>query len=136
MPVLVVHGRKPPAYLLSADTPEGDDQRAAFATAAGQFGIEFRFPSAAQFAGWGVSLDRIPPIPPSPTDGEAIVRGTLEWSETLPGWVGTWRLRWNNVDHEWGVSGVNYDAAFRDILGGVELIASGNGSPDPDHGEH
>ena len=38
-------------------------------------------------------------------------------------------MRWDNRDRDWGVTGVNYDAAFRDIIGGVELIASGNGSP-------
>jgi hypothetical protein len=136
VPVLAVHGRKPPGYLLTAEAPEGAEQRAAFATAAGQFGVEFRFPSAAQLAGWGVSLDHLPPAPPPSATGEATVLGTLDWNESLPGWVGKWRMRWDNRDHEWGVSGVNYDAAFRDILGGVELIASGNGSPDPDHGEH
>ncbi|HXC30096.1 MAG TPA: DUF2066 domain-containing protein [Stellaceae bacterium] len=136
VPVLVVHGRKPPAYLLSAEAPEGAEQRAAFATAAGQFGLKFRFPADAEMAGWSVSLDHFPPSPPQPATGEAIVLGTLDWNESLPGWISQWRMRWDNVDHEWGVSGVNYDAAFRDILGGVELIASGNGSPDPDHGEH
>jgi hypothetical protein len=136
VPVLLVHGRKPPPYLLSTEAPQGIEQRGAFATAAGQFGMKFRIPTDAELAAWGVSLDHLPPAPPPSTAGEAIVLGTLDWSETLPGWVGKWRLRWDNRDHEWGISGVNYDAAFRDILGGVELIASGNGSPDPDHGEH
>jgi hypothetical protein len=30
----------------------------------------------------------------------------------------------------WGISGVNYDAAFRNIVRGVVLAASGAGSPD------
>ena len=30
----------------------------------------------------------------------------------------------------WGISGVNYDAAFRNIVRGVMLVASGAGSPD------
>ena len=136
VPVLLVHGRKPPPYLLTADAPQGAEQRGAFATAAGQFGLRYRFPTGAELAARGIALDRLPPAPPPSTAGEAIVLSTLDWSETLPGWVGRWRLRWANRDHEWGVRGVNYDAAFRDILGGVELIASGNGSPDPDHGEH
>lgn len=134
VPVLRVEGHKPPPYLLSAEAPEGTDQRAAFAVAAGQFGLQVRFPSAAELAGWGISLDHFPPAPPPSTAGEAVVLGTLDWNEALPGWVGGWRLRWQNADRRWGVSGVNYDAAFRDILGGVDLIASGNGVPDrPKH---
>jgi hypothetical protein len=54
----------------------------------------------------------------------------LGWNETLPGWVGQWRLRWHGTDHKWGISGVNYDAAFRDILRGVVLLAAARGSPD------
>ena len=136
VPVLLVHPRKPSPYLLTADAPAGAEQRGAFATAAGQFGLSLRFPNDAQLAAWGVSLDRLPPAPPPSDPKDAVVLGTLDWSETLPGWVGKWRLRWDGRDHEWGVSGVNYDAAFRDIVGGVELIASGNGSPDPVNGEH
>lgn len=136
VPVLLVRGRKPPPYLLSAETPLGAEQRDAFATAAQQFGLRVRFPTEAYIAAWGVTLDHFPPRPPLPSDNEAIVVGTLDWSETLPGWVGKWHLRWNKRDHEWGIGGVNYDAAFRDILGRVELIASGNGSPDGVSGEH
>lgn len=136
VPMLVVRGRKPPPYLLTAEAPEGADQRGAFAMAAGQFGLKLRVPSDAELAGWGIAAGHLPPAPPPSTAGEAIVLGTLDWSETLPGWVGKWRMRWDNRDHEWGVSGVNYDAAFRDIIGGVELIVSGNGSPGPDRGEH
>ena len=33
-------------------------------------------------------------------------------------------------DKRWGISGVNYDAAFRNIVRGVVLAASGAGSPD------
>lgn len=135
VPVLLVRGPRPPPYLLSAEAPAGAEQRGAFATAAGQFGLKFRFPSDAELAGWGVAADHLPPTPP-PSAAEAIVLGMLDWNGTLPGWVGAWRLRWNNRDHEWGVRGVNYDAAFRDIIGGAELIASGNGAPDPDHGGH
>jgi uncharacterized protein len=136
VPVLLVHGRKPPPYLLSTEAPEGAEQRGAFATAAGQFGLQFRIPDDVQLTAWGISLDHFPAAPPPSTAGEAIVLGTLDWSETLPGWVGKWRMLWDNRRHEWGVGGVNYDAAFRDIIGGVELIASGNGEPRPDPGGH
>jgi uncharacterized protein len=134
VPVLLVHGRKPPPYVLSAETPLGEDQRHAFVEAAHEFGLTARIPGEAELAGWHATADRFPAEPPPPHAGEAsdetIVIGTLDWSETPPGWTGKWRVRWHGVDNEWGISGVNYDAAFRNIVRGVELLASGNGTPD------
>jgi len=147
VPVLLVRGAKPPASVLSADNPGGAEQRGAFAEAARQFGMRVRIPIAAELATWGASAehfpfpDEPPPITaPSPTvprvagEGrvgeEAIVVGTLEWSETLPGWIGTWRTRFGGADHRWGIKGVNYDAAFRNIVAGVMRLASGHGAPE------
>jgi len=48
----------------------------------------------------------------------------------VPGWIGKWRMRWQGADYGWGISGVNYDAAFRNIVRGVVLAASGAGLPD------
>ena len=129
VPVLMIRGPKPPPYLLSAQTPRGEEQRGALAEAALEFGMSVRVPTEKELGTWVATIDNFQPKPP-PADGrEAIVTGTLEWSETLPGWVGQWRTRWNGVDHHWGVSGVNYDAAFRDIVRGVVLLASERGSP-------
>ena len=134
VPVLLVHGRKPPAYVLSADNPTGEEQRGAFANAASELGGTIRMPTEAEWARWGASVDHFPyPAAAPPADaspGETIVVGTLDWSETLPGWIGSWRTRWRGADHRWGIGGVNYDAAFRDIVGGVALLASGRGTPD------
>jgi hypothetical protein len=128
VPVLLVRGPTPPAYLLSAEEPRGEAQRGSFRTWASASGMTVRFPNEAELAGWGATVDHLPTAASAP--GDAIVTGTLEWSETLPGWVGQWRLRWHDTDHKWNISGVNYDAAFRDILRGVVLLASGRGSPD------
>ncbi|HEV2186605.1 MAG TPA: DUF2066 domain-containing protein [Stellaceae bacterium] len=130
VPVLMIQGPKPPSYLLSAETPRGEEQRGAFAVAAGEFGMAVRIPTERELGAWVATIDNFQPKPP-PSDGsEAIVTGTLDWSETLPGWVGKWQTRWNGAEHRWGISGVNYDAAFRDIVRGVVLLASGRGSPD------
>jgi uncharacterized protein len=133
VPVLLVRGRKPPAYVLSASLPVGAEQRGAFATAAGEFGMTVRFPTEAELARWAIAVDHFPsataPLPSQPAD-QAIVVGTLEWSETLPGWIGAYRTRWRGVAYNWGISGVNYDAAFRDLVRGVVLIASRHGAPD------
>ena len=134
VPLLLISGPRPPAYLLDADDPARADQRAAFAAAATEFGLGARVPSAADLAAWGVTPEhfRFPAAPPPEAKSaeQAIVAGTLTWTESLPGWVGEWRMRWHGKDHVWGISGVNYDAAFRDIARGVLLLASGNGAPD------
>jgi hypothetical protein len=130
VPVLLVHGRKPPPYVLSAEIQAGEEQRGSFATAADQFGMDVRIPSEAQLLAWGANVGHFPSDPPPSSAGDAIVVGTLDWSETLPGWIGKWRMRWDGADYRWGISGVNYDAAFRNIVRGVVLAASGTGSPD------
>ncbi len=130
VPVLLVHGRKPPPYVLSAEIPAGEEQRGSFATAADEFGMHVGIPNEAQLRAWSASVRHFPSNPPPSNAGEAIVIGTLDWSETLPGWIGKWRMRWHGANYRWGVSGVNYDAAFRDIVRGVVLVASGAGSPD------
>jgi len=130
VPVLLVHGRKPPAYVLSAQTPVGEEQRSSFATAADQFGMDVHIPNDAELAAWGADVGHFRDDPPSSSAAQAIVAGTLEWSEMLPGWIGKWRMRWQGADFAWGISGVNYDTAFRNIVRGVMLVASGAGSPD------
>jgi hypothetical protein len=92
--------------------------------------MEVRFPGDAELAAWDASVEHFPTAAPTSPAGEAIVVGTLDWSETLPGWIGNWHVRWHGADHQWGISGVNYDAAFRDIVRGVALLASGRGPPD------
>ncbi|HZU87691.1 MAG TPA: DUF2066 domain-containing protein [Stellaceae bacterium] len=129
VPVLLVHGRKPP-YMLSAEVPAGAEQRGAFAAAAGQFGLKVRIPSGAELRAFGARVGHFPSKPPPSSAGEAIVVGTLDWSERLPGWIGKWRMRRHGADYAWGISGVNYDAAFRNIVRGVVLVASGAGPPD------
>jgi hypothetical protein len=130
VPMILVRGPRPPPYLLSAETPRGTEQRGAFATWAGDLDMKTHIPSDAELARWDATADRLPANPPPSPDGEVIVAGTLEWSESLPGWVGRWHCRWHGADHGWGISGVSYDAAFRNLIGGVMLLASGNGSPD------
>jgi hypothetical protein len=130
LPVLLVRGRKPPAYVLSAEIPAGEEQRGAFVAAAGRFGMKVRLPSDSELGHWGASVGHFPGELPASSAGEAVVVGTLDWCETLPGWIGRWRMRWRGALYAWGIGGVNYDAAFRNIVRGVVLVASGAGSPD------
>ncbi|HTS91311.1 MAG TPA: DUF2066 domain-containing protein [Stellaceae bacterium] len=117
-------------YLLSADEPAGSEQRPAFATAAADYYLNVRFPSRAEFASASIALDGVLSAPPASPGEEAFVIGTLEFQESLPGWVGSWQLRWHGAGYRWGIKGVNYDDAFRDLARGVLRIASGHGAPD------
>jgi hypothetical protein len=129
VPVLVVHGPSR-TYLLSAEVQFGEGQRASLATVEIQYGLYVRVPTEAELAAWGVGLDGFP-SPLTQADGElALIAGTLEFEETKPGWVGSWRLRWRGADYAWGISGVNFDEAFRSLMRGVLRVASGHGAPD------
>jgi uncharacterized protein len=130
VPVLLVDGRKPPPYLLSAEIAAGAEERGAFAVAAQRYGMTVHIPTEAELRALGAGAARLPATLPPSNAGEAVVLGTLDWHEALPGWVGRWRMRRQRGRYVWGIAGVNYDAAFRNIVRGVMLAASGNGPPD------
>jgi hypothetical protein len=129
VPVLAVRGFTG-TYLLSAEVRAGIDQRAALSAAAMQYGLDLRLPTEAELAAWGVTLDGIPNPRAEPDGEQALVAGTLEFDEATPGWVGSWRMRWRGDDDVWGISGVNFDEAFRALMRGVARVASGHGAPD------
>ena len=69
VPVLLVRGPRPPPYVLSAEAPAGAEQRGAFATAAGEFGLKFRALRATRNWPAGASpptISRRRPHPPPP----------------------------------------------------------------------
>jgi uncharacterized protein len=128
VPVLVVRGYKPP-YLLSAENPAGVDQRGALANSADEFGIGVRVPSEAELAAWGVTPGSVPAPKAESSPSQIVVAGTVEFKESLPGWVGTWHAHWAGADYSWSISGVNFDNAVRDAVRGALRIASGHGGP-------
>ena len=129
VPVLAVRGVAA-SYLLSAENPAGAEQRASFANAAGEYGMKLRIPTEAEFAAWGVTIGPFPSPQAAPAPDQVIVAGTLEFQEALPGWVGSWRMNWQGVDYAWGISGVNFDEAFRSVVRGALRVASGHDAPD------
>lgn len=120
----------PTSYLLSAETPHGTEQRASFAEMARDFNLTVRFPAGAELAAWGVRTAGVPAPPAAAAPNDAVVAGTLRFDESLPGWVGAWRWRWHGAVYAWGIKGVSFDEAFRDICRGVLRVASGHGAPD------
>lgn len=129
LPVLAVRFGSA-SYLLDAGGGAGAAQRAAFADEARDFGLTVRFPTDAELAAWDVTMGAFPSPHAAPPPHAVLVAGTLEFQEALPGWVGTWRMRWRGRDYPWGIRGVNFDEAFRDIVRGVVRVASGHGAPD------
>jgi hypothetical protein len=129
VPVLAVRGFAA-TYLLSAEQPAAAEQRGSLASVAGEYGVTVRIPTEAELAAWGATIGGFPSPPAASVPNQALVAGTLEFKEALPGWVGSWRMRWHDADYAWGISGVNYDTAFRSIVRGVARVASGHGNPD------
>jgi hypothetical protein len=129
VPVLAVKGFSG-SYLLSAEVKAGAEQRGSLAAAARQYGLPLRLPSEAELVSWGAAADGTPSPRAEPQEGRALVVGTLYFDETKPGWVGAWRMRWRGAEYAWGISGVNYDEAFRSLMRGVARVASGRGAPD------
>jgi len=127
VPVLSVHGRKPPAYLLSTTEPLAAEQRDAFERIAAEAGIPLRLPTASGFLRLHTRNDSVAPCGP---DGTIVVLGRLDWSETAPGWIGTWHTCWQGHQHVWSLHGGGYDLAFANIVQGAMLLASGRGTPD------
>ena len=129
VPVLAVRGFGAP-YLLSAENRAGAEQRAAFADVARDYAMTVRIPTGGELARWHVAVGGFPSPPVGLPPDQAVVAGTLEFQEALPGWVGSWRMRWRGRDYAWGIRGVNFDQAFRDLIRGVVRVASGHGAPD------
>jgi hypothetical protein len=55
----------------------------------------------------------------------------LRWSDTDPGWAGLWQTGGDqgNALRTWGIKGVSFDGAFRDLVWGAMAVASGHDLP-------
>jgi hypothetical protein len=123
------------SYMLAEDGDRALEHEA-LVSAAARRGVPLMLPSRAALEQAGVSFESLPAADLARLDAaaqamggdRALVAGTLEFQATLPGWVGSWRMRWHDTDYAWGISGVNYDTAFRSIVRGVVRVASGHGN--------
>jgi uncharacterized protein len=128
VPVLAVRGVRA-AYLLSAEVPAGADQRGSLEEVASELGLRVGFPTDAELAQWRVTMDGFPSPNVTPPADWALVAGTLAFQQAVPGWAGSWTMRYQGRDYTWGIRGVSFDAAFRNLARGVVRIASGHGAP-------
>ena len=128
-PVILVRTRDPTPFLLSAENPGGVEMRRAVTRIAAEAGVGVRFPTEADFAAWGVGLIGFPAPLGDPVPRQLQITGSLSWNIQALGWVGTWRVQLNGVEHDWGISGVGFDQAFANMVRGAVMLAAGTGSP-------
>ena len=120
------------AYVLAEDGERGLGQRQALAAAAAKRGIAVRLPSAAMLAAGHVTYGGIAATPaPRLRDlarasgGDAMLTGSLVWTEAAPGWTADWQLAWRGREQRWQISGVSFDDAFRNAIDRAVLVLSG-----------
>jgi len=53
-------------------------------------------------------------VPAAP--GATTLSGTLVWRPEAFGWVGEWRALAHGSEVRWGISGVSFDEAFRNVV--------------------
>ena len=124
------------SYVLSSTIEAGDLQRQSFADAAWKYGMEVVIPPERALTQAGLTLETLPATPLEKFDaltdksvGQLPLAGTLSWDRAALGWIARWRIIADGREHRWGIKGVNFDAAFRNAVGGAAQILSGNGDP-------
>lgn len=112
------------SYLLAADGAHGSDLRASFEDASTRFAIPIVFASEADLS--AIAPEKVDAIPQETLAGlksrlgaDAILVGHLDWETNEPGWRAVWRLPLGAQDKSWEIAGVNFDAAFRNAIGGA-----------------
>ena len=114
------------SYLLAEGAERGSDQRAAFGDASERFAIPVIFPAESDLVAAGVTLENMDTASPDAlrilkekAHVDALLFGQLEWNKAEQGWTGTWHLPENPQSEVWSIHGVNFDAAFRNAVGGA-----------------
>jgi hypothetical protein len=101
----------PGTFDLTDAAPRGAGMRAAIRDSAEKYGMPVALPGA------GPPADAVP------------LPGTLTLRQAALGWVVSWHLDWQGRGYDWGVSGVDFDEAFRDGIRGAMQVLSGHGAP-------
>ncbi|MEI9411986.1 MULTISPECIES: DUF2066 domain-containing protein [unclassified Mesorhizobium] len=112
------------SYVLAADGVHGSDLRASFEDASARFAIPIIFANEADLSALAQeNLDALPletlASLKSRLGADAILVGHLDWETKEPGWHAVWSLPFSPEDTKWEVGGVNFDAAFRNAIGGA-----------------
>jgi uncharacterized protein len=119
------------SYVLARGVRQGVDLRDAFEDASARFAFPIIFAGPELLAARGITYETL--ANPAPAVLEQIARllaadyvltGRLDWSAKDSGWIGTWRLNLGAHSAGWTIRGVNFDAAFRDAVGGAAQTVS------------
>lgn len=123
-------------FMLDSMVDQGELMRESFQDAAWNAALEVVMPSPRTIAKAGVTVDGLPgtelPALLPFVDrkvGQLPLVGTLDWSKELLAWKASWRIGRDGTEQRWSVAGVNFDAAFRNGIGGAAQVLSGNGTP-------
>ena len=136
--MLGIRDRKGTTGTLAEDSagPSDADMRISLSSAAKQLGLPVELPKQSKLADAGLTIAALSETDASTLDriakdngGEAGLAGTLLWSDNALGWVAHWRLAARGEIHQWQISGVGFDDAFRNGMQGAMQVLSGNGEP-------
>lgn len=123
-------------FMLTSRSGQGELMRASFVDAAwdAAMAVEVASPEAMARAGLtpgNAPEARIAALHPlvNAKARQMPLLGTLDWSKELLAWKARWRMDLGGREKSWGISGVNFDAAFRNGVGGAAQALSGNGTP-------
>jgi hypothetical protein len=120
------------SYILANGDAQGQDLRDAFEDASARFAFPIVFAGRDALDADGITYATL--ADPNQATLQKIARslgadyvltGKLVWDSKALGWVGTWRLNLGAQSAAWTIRGVNYDAAFRDAVGGAAQVVSG-----------
>jgi hypothetical protein len=131
--LLVLIGVKDMAksYILAEGETQGQDLREAFEDASERFGFPIVFAGTSALDAERITYGTL--AAPDQTalqkiaesrGADYVLTGHLDWDSKALGWVGTWRLNLIAKSPTWTISGVNFDAAFRDAVGGAAQVVS------------
>lgn len=124
------------SFMLDTLVDQGELMRESFKDASWSAAMDVVIPARETIAKAGLTVDTAPltglaallPLVDRKV-GQVPLAGTLDWSRELLAWKAQWRLEVDGSEQRWGIAGVNFDAAFRNGVGGAAQILSGNGTP-------
>lgn len=123
-------------YVLAGDNELGSLQRESFGDAAAKYGIPVLFAPGSALQEADLRLESLVSankgklqVIAELSGGDVPMTGSLIWSREALDWIAEWNLSHDGHDYRWQISGVNFDAAFREAVSGAAQILSGNGQP-------
>ncbi|PWK70780.1 DUF2066 domain-containing protein [Aminobacter sp. AP02] len=136
--VVAIRDTKSVESMLASDSngQRDQDMRTALLSAADRLALPLVVPSQRQLSQAGLVAKTLGSADPARLDtlariagGDVALVGTLMWSEEDLGWVANWRTEADGENHNWGISGVGFDDAFRNAVAGAAQVLSGHGDP-------